>query len=79
MITSPNAKREELAYELLRWYASGAYGMTQARAAADAIIAALIAATPFDTAWTVNKHPLTAWIADVFQVHWKRASQSYVP
>ena len=75
MITSPNAKREELAYELLRWYGTDLYTMASARVEAAAVIAALIAATPFDTAWTVDNLPLTGWISDTFQVHWKRAAQ----
>ena len=77
MITSPNAKLEELAYELLRWYGTDLYTMASARVEAAAVIAALIAATPFDDAWTVDNHPLNEWIAEVFQVHNKRASQGF--
>ena len=87
MITSPNAKLEELAYELLRWYGDNTvnpipephptYGMPEARIEAAAVIAALTAATPFDHTWTISNHPLVAWIGDTFQVHWKRASQGF--
>ena len=74
MITTPNAKREELAYELLRWYT---LSMADARTLADDVIAALVAATPFDDSWTVANHPLVAWLGDTFMVHWKRASQAF--
>ena len=77
MITSPNAKLEELAYELLRWYGTDLYTMASARVEAAAVIAALIAATPFNDAWTVAEHPLVEWIGSTFLVHWKRASQGF--
>ena len=51
------------------------YTMADARTDADAVIAALIAATPYDPAWTVTSHPRVKWVSDVFMVDWKRASQ----
>lgn len=72
MITTPNAKHEELAYELLRWYRSATYTITEARVDATTMIEVMLAAiaTSELTRQPVTQHPLTEWLANVFIVHW---------
>ena len=72
MITSPQAKHEELAYELLRWYNSATYTITQARLDATDVIEFMLAAiaTSELNRQPVVHHPLTEWIANTFIVHW---------